>query len=152
MGNATYQSDPAAWAKLAVSDDILAALEVVAQKGKGLAEAMAADFTVSGDYAASFNVRTDTVKLTTREGTHDVVAAILENTSDHALAVEFGNAHDGAAHHVLGRVRATLTGADAPSGNSRTVAKAKVTKRRRKSSPRLSSSTKAAERANGRWK
>lgn len=125
MGNATYQSDPAAWQALALSDDVAAAVKAVAEVGKGMAEAMASDFDVTGDYQSSFDVRSTTAQITTKAGVHEAVVAILENTSPHALAVEFGNQHDSAAHHVLGRVRDVLTNQPAPGDKSRKASKPK---------------------------
>lgn len=89
---------------MAVGGELRAAVVAVAEKGKAVGEGLAQDFRVTGDYAASFEVTSATVRLDTSAGSHDVAAGVLTNTSDHAAAVEWGNEHDHRAHRVLGRI------------------------------------------------
>lgn len=99
----TFDIDQEGFAALARSPEIRAAVVAEAERGKAIAEGLAAEFTRTGAYARSFNVRSDDVEITTDEGPSVRAAGILENTSDHALAVEFGNAHDHQPHFVLAR-------------------------------------------------
>lgn len=93
--------------KMANGPEIRAALAEVATKGKGIAEGLAQDFRITGDYADSFEVRDETIQWQGRfSGPR--AAAQLVNTSDHAVAVEFGNEHVPHPHHVLGRTAAAL--------------------------------------------
>jgi hypothetical protein len=101
---ATYKPNHAGFREMAVGSEIATAVLAIAEKGKAEAEAMSADFTDSGDYEKSFHVRPEITQLRTGFGTHSVATAILENTSDHAAAVEWGNAHSHKPHRVLGRV------------------------------------------------
>lgn len=68
-------------------------------KARAAAEGMAQDFRVTGDYAGSFQTE---VKV---EDTNSGRRAVghLRNTSDHALAVEYGNGRSHKPHHVLGK-------------------------------------------------
>lgn len=110
---AAYRSNSAGWAALAVSPKVRAAMEAEATRAKEIAEALAADFVKTGDYASSFEVSTETVPLTTRFGVHEVAAGVLTNTSGHAAAVEYGykgrsDSESSSAHHVLGKTLAAL--------------------------------------------
>lgn len=100
---ATFKSNSAGWAAMAVGEEMTGIVRAEAERAKAIAEGLSADFEKTGDYLSSFNVRTEIVALETRAGSHPVVAGILENVSDHAAAVEWGNAHDHTAHHVLSR-------------------------------------------------
>lgn len=102
-----YQPDPKFFKELAVGDEIRSACREIADKAKGIAEALSQDFRITGDYADSFSVQETTIAWT---GTYPGprAAAQLVNTSDHAAAVEWGNAHDHKPHHVLGRTLAAL--------------------------------------------
>lgn len=107
--SSNFKPNSAAFRAMAVGPEVRAACTEIAEKAKGIAEALAQDFRVSGDYAASFVVSTDTVPLRTAFGSHDVAAGTLTNTSPHAAAVEYGNADDNRAHHVLGRTLDALS-------------------------------------------
>lgn len=113
MASGRYQSDSKGWAALATSDQVREVLVAIAEQGKGMAVELASSFVSDKDtadhYIEHFNVRTDTVKITTKYGTHDAAAGILENTSGHTLEVEFGTSNPNyPGHHVLGNVRAQL--------------------------------------------
>lgn len=111
MGNTTFKSNPKAFADMAVGPEVRAIVVAVAEKAKSEAEGLAQSFRVTGEYASSFEVTSETVTLDTRAGSHPVAAGVLTNTSRHAAAVEWGNAHNHKAHRVLGktldRLRAT---------------------------------------------
>lgn len=100
----TYKPNSAGFKAMAVGPEIQAAVLAIAEQKKAAAEALSADFIVTGDYAASFNVRPGITTLRTGFGSHPVATGILENTSGHAASVEWGNAHDHKPHRVLGRV------------------------------------------------
>ena len=102
--SATFKPNHAGFRAMAVSPEIEAAVLAIAEKGKAEAIALSADFIKTGDYEKSFEVRPEITQLRTAFGTHDVATAVLENTSPHAAAVEWGNAHDHRPHRVLGRV------------------------------------------------
>jgi hypothetical protein len=87
---------------------VRASVLAIAEVAKTQAIALSADFRVTGEYMASFNVRSDTQMLKTGFGSHPVAAGILENLAPYAAAVEWGNAHDHKPHRVLGRVLTTL--------------------------------------------
>lgn len=101
---ATFKANSAGFREMAVSPEIAAAVLAIAEEGKAEAEGLSSDFIRTGDYIASFGVRPAITELRTGFGSHAVATAILENTSDHAAAVEWGNSHDHRAHRVLGRV------------------------------------------------
>lgn len=101
-----FKQDEAGIRALLNGPEVAAVLTTIAEKGKAIAIGLSTEFVDTGEYIASFNVRTETVRLpfsTTRSPAHEVVAAILENTADHAAAVEYGNRRDPKAHHVLGQ-------------------------------------------------
>jgi hypothetical protein len=108
MGAGTYKSKSAGWAALAISPEVEAACVAVATKGLSIAGQLAATITVTGEYEDSFDVRTEITQLSTGFGSHPVVSAILENTSGHAAAVEWGNVDDHRAHHILLKTLLTL--------------------------------------------
>jgi len=97
-----------AFRAMAVGPEIASACVAEASRAAGIAKALAEDFRVSGNYAESFVVSAETVRLSTGFGEHDVAAGVLTNRSPHAAAVEWGNEHDHRAHHVLGRTLAAL--------------------------------------------
>lgn len=99
-----FVSKSSAWKEAAVGPEAQAMVLAVAEKAQAIAEGLSTDFTKSGDYIESFHVRLDVV----HEAGAERAAGILENTSDHAAAVEWGNAHDHRAHHVLGRTLGAL--------------------------------------------
>lgn len=94
--------------RMAVGDEVRGAVVAEAMRARETAKAMAEEFRVTGDYADSFEVTTTDTQLRTAFGEHAVATATLENVSDHAAAVEWGNANDGRAHHVLSRALESL--------------------------------------------
>lgn len=100
----TFKANSAGFREMAVGVEIAAAVLAIATKALAEAEVLSLPFKDSGDYMASFKVRNEVTSLKTGFGSHAVVAGILENTSDHAAAVEWGNKRDHKAHRVLGRV------------------------------------------------
>lgn len=109
MGEATYKPSSAGFKEMAVGDEIRAVVLEIAEKAKVEAEALSADFAVTGEYLSAFEVRSDTVDLHTGFGSHPVAAGILQNNSDHAAAVEYGNKNDHRPHRVFGRVLDALS-------------------------------------------
>ena len=105
----TFKANNAGFKALAVGPEIAAAVEAIATKGLAIAQGFAEDFAVTHGYADSFVVRTEDTTLKTGFGSHAVVAGILENTSGHAAAVEWGNTNDSRDHHVLGRTLDALS-------------------------------------------
>lgn len=79
---------------------------IVEGQARPIAEGIAEDFAVTHKYADSFNTRTEIVDI--GDGPH--VAGILENDSDRAAAVEWGNSNDHRPHRVLGRTLGALGG------------------------------------------
>ncbi len=104
MTTTTFKWNRPAWRAMAVGPEVAAEVLAIAEKAKGEAEGLSSDFRVTGEYQSSFQVRPDVTTLNTGFGSHPVAAGILENLSDHAAAVEWGNARDHKAHRVLGRV------------------------------------------------
>lgn len=107
-GDVTFQWNSSAFRAMAVGPEIAAAVVAEAERAKAIAEGLAEDFRVTGEYAESFEVSAQTTQLRTGFGSHDVATGVLTNTSDHAAAVEWGNARDNRAHHVLGRTLEAL--------------------------------------------
>jgi hypothetical protein len=103
MSTGTFKPNHAGFQAIAVGPEVAAVVTAIATKGLAIAEGLAADFIKTGDYAEGFEVRTEISELKTGFGSHPVVVGVLENTSGHAAAVEWGNKHDNKAHHVLGR-------------------------------------------------
>lgn len=106
----TYKPNSAGFREMAIGSEIRAAVKAEAERARAIAEGLSQDFRVSGEYADSFVVASDTVDLHTGFGSHAVAAGVLTNTSGHAAAVEYGNEHDHKPHHVLGRTLAGLGG------------------------------------------
>lgn len=102
-----YRRSPEGFRAIANSPEIHAALAEVAEKAKVFAEGLAQDFRRTGDYAGSFAVVPVTVIWEGRYG-GPRAAARLENTSDHAAAVEWGNKNDQHPHRTLGRTADAL--------------------------------------------
>lgn len=105
---AVYKSNSAGFAACAVGPEVAAAVLAIAEKAKVEAIALSQDFRKTGNYIESFNVRADITTLKTGFGSHPVATGILENTSPHAVPVEWGNTHDHRPHRILGRVLGTL--------------------------------------------
>jgi hypothetical protein len=100
--SATFKPNSAGFRAMAVGPEIRAALRQVAEVGKEIAEELAQDFRVTGEYADSFEVSDETIEWQGRfSGPR--AAARLTNTAPHAAAVEWGNEHSHRNHRVLGR-------------------------------------------------
>lgn len=102
MALTKFTPDNDGFRQIATSPEMRAALKEVAEKAKAIAEGLAQDFRVTGDYADSFEITEDTVRWD-GEYPGPRAAASLVNTSDHAAAVEWGNDHSHKTHRVLGR-------------------------------------------------
>lgn len=102
MALRNFVPDSKGFLAIANSTEMHEVLQQVVERAKGIAEGLAQDFRVTGDYADSFVVADSTIAW---EGEYPGPRAvgILLNTSDHAVAVEFGNQHDHRPHRVLGR-------------------------------------------------
>jgi hypothetical protein len=99
----SYKPNDKGFAEFALSPEMRKILAEVAEKGKEYAETISEPFRKTGDYASKFGIVEASVKVTARDGAIPWrAAAILENTSDHAAAVEVGN-RGHKAHHVLAR-------------------------------------------------
>jgi hypothetical protein len=98
-----FVKNDAGFRAMAVGPELRAAVQAEAERAMVIAQGLAADFTDTGEYEASFEVHTETQTLRTGFGSHPVAAAILENTSDHAVALEWGNEHVPVPHRVPGR-------------------------------------------------
>lgn len=98
-----------AFREMAVGPELRAACVAEAKRAEEIAKALAEDFRVSGEYEEGFVVTSETTRLRTMFGEHSVAAGVLTNHSPHAAAVEWGNAHDHRAHHVLGRTLDALS-------------------------------------------
>lgn len=97
-----YKRSRAGFLQIANSPELHTALAEVAEKAKTAAEVLAQDFRKTGNYADNFEVVPLSVIWEGRfSGPRAAVR--LENTSDHAAAVEWGNKHDQHPHRVLGR-------------------------------------------------
>lgn len=90
--------------EIALGGEVRAAVVAEAERAKAIAVGLSQDFRITGEYADSFEVTSETVTITTRGvGPHDVAAGRLTNISDYAAALEWGNEHAHRAHRVLGR-------------------------------------------------
>lgn len=105
---AVYKANSKGFTACAVGPEITAAVLAIAEKAKAEAIALSEDFRKTGNYIESFHVRGEITQLRTGWGSHPVATGILENTSPHAVPVEYGNTHDHKPHRVLGRVLTTL--------------------------------------------
>jgi hypothetical protein len=81
-------------------------LRAKAEEAKAVAEGLAQDFRITGDYADSFEV----IEEPTTVAGETRASAVLKNTSDHAAAVEWGNEHAHRAHRVLGKALDAVRG------------------------------------------
>lgn len=106
----SYQPNSAGFRAMAIGPEIRAAVKAEAERAKGVAEGLAEDFRVTGNYADSFEVSDSTTELRTGFGSHPVATGVLTNISEHAAAVEWGNEHMRRPHRVLARTLAGLGG------------------------------------------
>lgn len=97
-----------AFLEMAVGAELRAATTAIAKEAEETAKGLAEDFAITREYIDAFVVTSDTVKLTTEFGEHDVAAGTLTNLSPHAAAVEWGNKRDHRPHHVLTRTLDSL--------------------------------------------
>ena len=107
-----FNPDSKGFQQLAVGPEMRAALKEVAEKGKTIAEGLAQDFRITGEYADSFEVGEATTMFT-GEYPGPRAAAILQNDAPYAVAVEYGyegksKAESQSAHRVLGRTAEML--------------------------------------------
>lgn len=106
---ATVKFNDKAFIELAVGPEVRAACMAEVAKAKAIAEALAAEFTDTGDYASSFDTEDVTVVGIGREPRG---GARLVNSSNHATAVELGPYKTTVTgHRVLGRTLEALGGA-----------------------------------------
>lgn len=118
MGKVTYNPRPNGrdgFAEMAVSPQIAALVLEVAEKAKGIAEGLSADFVVSGEYEKSFvaSVQVQTLPGDRGGRAHKAAVATLLNTADYAVQVEYGvhgtaAAPSQSAHKVLKRTLIAL--------------------------------------------
>jgi len=94
-----FQPNHAGIQALALGPEIRAVLGAKGEQAKSIAESLSEDFRVSGDYAEGFELEAGTRET----GRNRRAQVTLVNTSDHAAAVEWGNARDHRPHRVLGR-------------------------------------------------
>ena len=103
----SYRRRAQGWREITNSPEMHAALAEVAEKAKAEAEGLAQDFRRTGDYAGSFAVVPLTVIWKGRYS-GPRAAVRLENTSDHAAAVEWGTKNERNNHRTLGRTLDSL--------------------------------------------
>lgn len=84
------------WTEMATGHEIRQSVRTVAELGKAYAEARASEFVKTGDYARSFQVVESTNILK-----HPRAEARLENTSDHAAAVEWPHPGTKKSHPIM---------------------------------------------------
>jgi hypothetical protein len=101
--------------EIAVGPEVAAVVLAVAEKAKAIAEGLSTDFVVTGDYIDSFEATVEIQELPPAgsSSAHRAAVGVLANTSDHAVAVEYGfkgrsDAPTRKAHRVLGRTIAAL--------------------------------------------
>ena len=116
MAGWTFVRNSDGFQEALLGPEVTAAVLAIAQEGKTIAEGLSADFVVSGEYESSFEVGTEIVHLPGDFGgtAHDAVVGIIHNTSDHAVAVEYGyqgraGEPTSKAHRVFGRMLAALS-------------------------------------------
>lgn len=97
-----------AFRAMAVGTEIRRAVTAIAIEAEGTAKGFAEDFAVTREYIDGIEATSETVRLDTEFGEHDVAAGVVTALSPHSAAVEWGNKRDRKAHHVLGRTLATL--------------------------------------------
>lgn len=108
MAGGSYKPNDKGFQECALGPEIRKALREIAEKGKGYAEGISEDFRKTGDYADSFDIVEASTDIRVNDrGIRFRASARLENDSEHAAAVEFGN-RGREAHHVLARTGAWL--------------------------------------------
>lgn len=108
MALRNFKPNPAWFKAMAIGPEIRAVLQEVAEKGEGIAEGLSQDFRITGEYADSFEVSTETILDFGGKYPGPRAAARLENTAPYAMDVEYGHGerHDAApedGHRVLGK-------------------------------------------------
>lgn len=108
MAGGSYKPNNKGFQDCALGPEIRKSLLAIAENGKNYAESISQDFRQTGDYADSFQIVEASVDIHANDRAIKFrAAARLENTSEHAAAVEFGN-RGREAHHVLARTGAWL--------------------------------------------
>lgn len=112
---ATFIPDFDGLAKILIGPEITESLGSITEKAKGIAEGLSADFVDTGEYEGSFVTEVAIQGLPPAGSSRAHLAAVgtLLNTSDHAVAVEYGfegrsDRPTKKAHRVLGRTLAAL--------------------------------------------
>lgn len=109
---AVYKPRRAGFKEIVNGPEIAAALEAIVGEAKTIAEGLAQDFRVSGEYADSFE---ESVKVEPVQKGPARLVGRLTNTAPYAAAVEYGyqgasDAEGSKAHHVLKRTLEALGG------------------------------------------
>lgn len=112
---ATFIPDKEGLGAILVGEEISAIVLEIAEKAKGIAEGLSADFAVTGEYESSFVASAEVTSLPSAGSSqaHEAAVGTLTNTSGHAVAVEYGFAGRAdnptrKAHRVFGRTLAAL--------------------------------------------
>jgi hypothetical protein len=115
MSDFKFVLNPKGIAAMAVGAEMSEAMGSIAEKAKSIAESLSSDFVVSGDYIGSFEaeVAERALPAAGTSPAHTVAAAVLRNTSGHAVAVEYGykgraDEPTRKAHRIFGRTLAQL--------------------------------------------
>jgi hypothetical protein len=95
----SFRANKAGFDSMANGPEAYRVVRAKAEEAKAIAEGLAQDFRITGDYAESFEV----IEGPTTVSGEARASAVLKNHSDHAAAVEFGNEHAHRAHRVLGK-------------------------------------------------
>lgn len=116
MAARAYKANEAEIKKFLNSEQVRQPLRDVGEKGKAIAQGLAADFRITGEYEESFYVA-DASVITRGAYPGPRAAVILGNDADYAAAVEWGyegrsDAETHSAHRVLGKTLAALETAD----------------------------------------
>lgn len=106
MGLENFTPDEAGIAEILVSPEVGAMLLGVMQKGQAFAEAAAADFVVTGEYASSFHTSVQ-VEVLPEGRAHPAAVATLINEAPYSVDVEYG--HDGRAGHPTPKAHKVLS-------------------------------------------
>lgn len=113
---ADYKPSEAGFRAMANGPEIRAALRAEAERAKLIAQGLAQEFRVTGEYAESFKVEEDTIEWRGRIAGPRAAARLI-NTAPYAAAVEWGyegraKGPSSSAHHVLKRTLDALGGAE----------------------------------------